>query len=339
MKEKYDVAFKGIETKIIELLLGAESDIKVAVAWITNKTILDLLNYKRSEGINITIILMNDETNLSFSINELNKLISNGCSLHFCDPTSCMHNKFCIIDNSILITGSYNWTYAAENKNKENIIIIENNTSVIKAYSNEFEQLTMLYPICKNTITTNPAVGNISDTITDENDALHEYLSKIKTEQWILDPDDWRVTKIESIDYNFSQECFEFNLLTTNLDKRKFIISKEELYDSINSINIGIHSIANAHVKALFKEGLVQLATPFEEKIPIATPSGGGQWPYPNIIYFYDSKTIQRESFTEIISVDFDFRFHKNYYDVIKEDGKVYFDFQKYIEYVMTIRS
>ena len=35
---------------------------------------------------------------------------------------SCMHNKFAIIDNFILITGSFNWTDKAVEKNQENLI-------------------------------------------------------------------------------------------------------------------------------------------------------------------------------------------------------------------------
>lgn len=34
-----------------------------------------------------------------------------------------LHNKFCIIDYSIIINGSYNWTYSAIN-NEENILIL-----------------------------------------------------------------------------------------------------------------------------------------------------------------------------------------------------------------------
>lgn len=51
-----------------------------------------------------------------------------------------VHHKFCIIDDKIVITGSYNWTYYAENRNWENIIVIENEASV-KAYIQEFEKI------------------------------------------------------------------------------------------------------------------------------------------------------------------------------------------------------
>ena len=34
-----------------------------------------------------------------------------------------MHHKFAIFDQSILLTGSYNWTRSASEKNEENFII------------------------------------------------------------------------------------------------------------------------------------------------------------------------------------------------------------------------
>ena len=51
-----------------------------------------------------------------------------------------MHNKFCIIDGKKLITGSYNWTYAAEYNNKENIIISDD-ISLCNEFSFHFKSL------------------------------------------------------------------------------------------------------------------------------------------------------------------------------------------------------
>jgi len=52
-----------------------------------------------------------------------------------------MHNKYCIIDNEILINGSYNWTYFAETKNYENITVFKNNDDVISDFINDFTRL------------------------------------------------------------------------------------------------------------------------------------------------------------------------------------------------------
>lgn len=39
------------------------------------------------------------------------------------DPKAHMHNKFIIIDDYVLINGSFNWTVNAVSANKENLTI------------------------------------------------------------------------------------------------------------------------------------------------------------------------------------------------------------------------
>ena len=53
-----------------------------------------------------------------------------------------VHHKFCIIDNKILYNGSYNWTYYAEKLNIENTIRFESEDSLIKSFSEEFNNIT-----------------------------------------------------------------------------------------------------------------------------------------------------------------------------------------------------
>lgn len=52
-----------------------------------------------------------------------------------------MHDKFCVIDNQRVITGSYNWSDNAEYRNDENISI-QNDTESATRYSLEFRRLT-----------------------------------------------------------------------------------------------------------------------------------------------------------------------------------------------------
>lgn len=55
-----------------------------------------------------------------------------------------MHNKYCVIDNSVVITGSYNWTYYAENRNQENIVI-SSDEDLVSQYKVGFNQLIQQY--------------------------------------------------------------------------------------------------------------------------------------------------------------------------------------------------
>jgi hypothetical protein len=57
-----------------------------------------------------------------------------------------MHNKFCVIDYSTVITGSYNWSYKAES-NFENVIITHNDTTLAEQFIAEFNNIrTQYYP-------------------------------------------------------------------------------------------------------------------------------------------------------------------------------------------------
>ena len=51
-----------------------------------------------------------------------------------------MHHKVIIIDKSIVITGSYNFTASAEKNNDENVVIIFNST-VASQYLEEFQRV------------------------------------------------------------------------------------------------------------------------------------------------------------------------------------------------------
>lgn len=51
-----------------------------------------------------------------------------------------MHNKFAIIDDEIVMTGSFNWTTQAVKSNQENVIFIQNE-NLAKIYAEEFEKL------------------------------------------------------------------------------------------------------------------------------------------------------------------------------------------------------
>ena len=53
-----------------------------------------------------------------------------------------MHNKFIIIDNKKLWTGSFNWTNSADTSNQENIIITDD-SEVIERYKEQFEILKL----------------------------------------------------------------------------------------------------------------------------------------------------------------------------------------------------
>ena len=129
--------FGDIRQIIIDNLKKAKHDIYVAVAWVTDKQLFSILLQKLSEGIDIKVVLVYDEINLNNGFDYIDFLKKGG--LIYWDNH---HHKFCVVDRKIVITGSYNWTYAANKRiNRENILVIDNEEDMIEKYAAEFRLL------------------------------------------------------------------------------------------------------------------------------------------------------------------------------------------------------
>ena len=143
-EQMVQVHFQNIRISIIKEIEKANTSLKVAVYWFTNHELFDLLYHKQLNGIQCELIIHNDYINNREAGLPFQKFIDAGGQFYFSDEENPMHNKFCIIDNRVLINGSYNWTYYAESKNRENILIIKDETDVTKAFETEFSQLIEL---------------------------------------------------------------------------------------------------------------------------------------------------------------------------------------------------
>ena len=109
------------------------------MAWFTDKKILDKLLVKKQEGLNIQLIISDDEINhnsgLDYTNFETCKVPKTG------KYENIMHNKFCVIDLNRVIHGSYNWT----NKAKFNYetIVTSSNRQEAEKFAEQFIKLKM----------------------------------------------------------------------------------------------------------------------------------------------------------------------------------------------------
>lgn len=122
-----EVLFENIANRIIQEIGKAQSSIYVAVAWLTDKQLFDVLLQKAQQGVLVRLMISNDETNQKSGIDyvQLNQIGDSETSLVNPSMGGLMHNKLCIIDRLTIITGSYNWTNSANNRNHENIFIFQ----------------------------------------------------------------------------------------------------------------------------------------------------------------------------------------------------------------------
>lgn len=136
--------FTSIRKEILTNIGLAKSHISIAVCWFTNEDLMNALIDRLKYGVKIDLIIVDDYINCNpFALN-FSQFIELGGGLYLSSVDKLMHNKYCIIDDTILINGSYNWTYFAEMKNSENIMVIKDNVNLIQAYNANFKSLKLI---------------------------------------------------------------------------------------------------------------------------------------------------------------------------------------------------
>lgn len=118
----------------------AERIIKIAVSWFTNYALFKQIKELAHNGLDIHLIINNDSVNNGGYCLNFNELIQAGVHISLVEYPHLIHHKFCIIDNKIVINGSYNWTRFSE-KNYENIMIFRDNDYVTQSFDEEFEKI------------------------------------------------------------------------------------------------------------------------------------------------------------------------------------------------------
>jgi hypothetical protein len=132
--------FRSIRKQIIHQIESADKEINIAVAWFTNLELFTSICNRLNQGVKVNLIIINDYINNGeYGLNFQN-FIDKGGNLFYGMQERPVHHKFCIIDNKVLINGSYNWTYYAESRNEENVIITKD-TKVVNQYLSEFRDL------------------------------------------------------------------------------------------------------------------------------------------------------------------------------------------------------
>ena len=137
--------FENIAERIILELQKAKESVFIAVAWITNREILNVLKQKTNNGCQINIMYSGDHIN-EYSSDDFDLLKENNSNVFAIGDGDhdLMHHKFCVIDYCTVITGSYNWSRKAES-NHENVVIASGFTSLASKYIDQFNKIKKSY--------------------------------------------------------------------------------------------------------------------------------------------------------------------------------------------------
>jgi phosphatidylserine/phosphatidylglycerophosphate/cardiolipin synthase-like enzyme len=126
--------FDDIQLHILRELKRASSSIHIAVAWFTDPEIFAVLCDKAKAGVRVELVIFNDAINRKSNIDFDELTALGGLFLMVGDKkrnSTVMHNKFCVIDASTVITGSYNWSRQAQS-NDENVTVISDHPELAR---------------------------------------------------------------------------------------------------------------------------------------------------------------------------------------------------------------
>lgn len=136
------VYFSNLVPVVASTLQKAQFSIFVAVCWFTNQDLLTIIFKKLQLGVKVVLVLEYDVINISSKKPNLNALIKAGAIIHANLDPFLMHHKFALIDQKILITGSFNWT----STHHFDHIIISEETELIAVFTHEFNRLRNKIP-------------------------------------------------------------------------------------------------------------------------------------------------------------------------------------------------
>lgn len=142
---EHDVVFDEIKDTIIQGIRSAKYCIWIAVAWFTDKVILQELLLRKEAGVNIRIITSNEKGNM-YILSELEenfevvKVPLKGVYL-----SNRLHDKFCIVDLEFVMHGSYNWSNAAQYNDETLATALDKD--FVKKFADEFIRLYSEYKI------------------------------------------------------------------------------------------------------------------------------------------------------------------------------------------------
>lgn len=124
----------GCTEAIVKNLDQAERYVLVQAYSFTSKRIAEALVDAHKRGVKVKVLL--DKSQRHGKGSQLSLLVNAGIPVSIDTKHSIAHNKVMIIDGVTVLTGSFNFTNAAEDKNAENLLVVRDKTIAKKYRSN-----------------------------------------------------------------------------------------------------------------------------------------------------------------------------------------------------------
>jgi phosphatidylserine/phosphatidylglycerophosphate/cardiolipin synthase-like enzyme len=124
----------GCTEALIEELSHASISLDIAAYQLTSRPVAEAIVAARDRGVAIRIVV--DRTQESTQSATPSVLNASRVPMRTDLVERIQHNKYVVIDGMTVITGSFNWSEAAETRNAENLVVIDDEKTAAKFSSN-----------------------------------------------------------------------------------------------------------------------------------------------------------------------------------------------------------
>lgn len=135
--EAYDVCFtpgQNCTQKIVDTINHAKKNLLVQAYSFTSVPIAEALVDAEKRGLEVKILL--DKSQLTAKASTFKYLTENNMWIRIDYRPAIAHNKIIVVDRSVVVTGSFNFTESAQKKNAENLLIIYDKSLAEKYVAN-----------------------------------------------------------------------------------------------------------------------------------------------------------------------------------------------------------
>ena len=143
---RVDVFFTPDEdatAKILSAIAKAKQEIRVQAYLFTSRKIANALIRAHGAGVSVEVIVDREQMERD-GTPMVGELTAAGVPVFVDGVHAAAHNKIILIDSNserpVVVTGSYNFTVAAQTKNAENVLIIRNNRQLARNYHQHYEE-------------------------------------------------------------------------------------------------------------------------------------------------------------------------------------------------------
>ncbi len=145
----YSVCFtpqQNCTSEIVALINSAKKNIYIQAYSFTSRAIAKALVRAFKRGVTVKVIV--DRSELDRQHFSLYGYLKRYHIPMWCDDTvSIAHNKVIIVDRLTVETGSFNFTYAAQHYNAENILIVHDQRLATSYYQNWLKRVRLSHPV------------------------------------------------------------------------------------------------------------------------------------------------------------------------------------------------